>query len=238
MRRRIVFFILLAVLIGVTVWITSAKRTPFTYAQVLYYGQEHLKLVLYAELIAMGLGIPLGVLASRPQFKVLTPVIVGGANAGQSIPSLAVIAIMVPLLGFGFTAVVVALFIYGILPIIRNSYAGLGNIQSALIEASRGMGMTRWQILRRMELPLAIPVIVAGIRISTVIAVGTAELAPLAGAVSLGNITINGVLTRDPLMILQGAAPTAFLAIGLGFILERIESWITPRGLKVPAQGR
>ena len=143
---------------------------------------------------------------------------------------------MVPLIGFGLLPAFIALFIYGLLPILRNSYASMNNINPAIIEAALGMGMTRWQIIRKIELPLALPVIMTGIRISTVVTVGTAELAVLIGVNSLGRITLSGVYAGEPLIIIQGAAPTALLAIVLGFLLERIESWMTPRGLKFKAR--
>jgi len=126
--------------------------------------------------------------------------------------------------------------IYALLPVLRNSYASIKNIDPAIIEAARGMGMTRMQIVRRIELPLARPVIMAGIRISTVITVGTAELAVLVGGTGLGKITLTGVFAREVLIILQGAAPTAAMAITLGFLLERLEQWITPRGLKIETE--
>jgi osmoprotectant transport system permease protein len=187
----------------------------------------------------------LGILVTRPGFKKLATPVIGGASVGQTIPSLAVIAIMAPVLGFGLknilgislpVSAIVALFIYGLLPIVRNSYAGINNIDPAVVEAARGMGMTRGQIARKIELPLALPVIMTGIRISTVITVGTAELAVLVGGKGLGTITLTGVLSMQPLTILQGAAPTAALAITLGFILERIEKLMTSQGLKVKAE--
>ena len=163
---------------------------------------------------------------------------------GQSMPSLAVIAIMAILpfslwvfhFGFNYQTTIVALFIYGLLPILRNSYASMRNIDQSVIEAARGMGMTSWQIIRKIEMPLAIPVIITGIRISMVVTVGTAELAVLVGGKGLGTITFTGVFAREPLLIIQGAAPTAFLAVCLGFLLERLESWMTPRGLKIKTQ--
>ena len=239
MRRWVVLVSLLTILVGLTVWITSIGKvgiySTFTYGDILADGRAHLEMVFIAVLIAVAVGVPLGILVTRPGFTKLSPLVVGGANVGQSIPSLAVIAIMAPLLGFGLRSAIVALFIYGLLPILRNSYAGMRNIDPVVIEAARGMGMTRWQIIRKIELPLARPVIMAGIRISTVITVGTAELAVLVGGAGLGRITLTGVFARQTLLILQGAAPTAFLAISLGFILERIESWMTPRGLKIKA---
>ena len=237
MRRQIVFISLLVLLIGLTAWITSIGKlgiySTFTYGDILTYTKDHLLMVFWAVLIAIAVGVPLGTLVTRPGFTKLSPLVVGVANVGQSIPTLAVIAIMAPLLGFGFQSAIVALFIYGLLPILRNSYASMNNIDPAMIEAARGMGMTRWQIMWKIELPLARPIIMAGIRISTVITVGTAELAVLVGGKGLGTITLTGVFAREVLLILQGAAPTAILAISLGFILERIESRMTPLGLKV-----
>ncbi len=240
MRRWIVLISLLVILIGLTVWTTSLGRigtsTAFTYGDILNATRSHLLLVFVPVLAAIVIVVPLGVLITRPKFNRLAPGVIGAGNVGQSIPSLAVIAIMVPLIGFGLLSAFIALFIYGLLPILRNSYASMNNINPAVIEAARGMGMTHWQIIRKIELPLARPVIMTGIRISTVITVGTAELAVLIGVHSLGRITLAGVFAGEPLIILQGAAPTAFLAIVLGFLLERIESWMTPRGLKIKAR--
>jgi len=209
---------------------------PFTYGVMLKETLRHLWMVLIAEFVVILIGVPLGILVTRPGFRVLTTPIIGGANAGQSIPSLAIVAIMVPLLGMGFWPAIVALSFWGLLPILRNSYAAINNINPAIVEAARGMGMTRVQIARKIELPLALPIIVTGIRISTVVVVGTATLAALIAAGGLGRIILAGVFIGVPLITLQGAAPTAALAIALGFILERIESWITPRGLKVKAE--
>jgi len=237
MRRQFVFAVLLALLIALTVWITSIGQigiySTFTYRDILNDARSHLQMVFTAVLIATAIGVPLGILVTRPGLTKLAPIVVGGGNIGQSIPSLAIIAIMAPLFGFGLQSAIVALVIYGLLPILRNSYASMRSIDPAIVEAARGMGMTRWQIIRGIELPLARPVIMAGIRISTVITIGTAELAVLVGGSGLGRITLTGVLARQPLLILQGAAPTAILAITLGFILERIENRITPRGLKI-----
>jgi len=240
MKRGVVLIILLALLIGLTIWITSIGQLgiyrTFTYGEILHDTKEHLQMVFIAVLIGTAVGVPSGILITRPGFTKLIPPVLGGANIGQSIPSLALIAIMAPLIGFGLKAAVVALFIYGLLPILRNSYVAMRNIDPAMIEAARGMGMTRRQILRRIELPLARPVVIAGIRISTVITVGTAELAVLVGGGGLGRITLTGVFAREPLLILQGAAPTAALAISLGFMIVSIERWLTPRGLKVRAK--
>lgn len=242
MRRYVVLISLLVLLLGLTVWITSLDwikegvYKPFAWADIANCARAHLEMVVIAELIAIAIGVPLGILVTRPAFRKLTIPIIGGANVGQSIPSLAIIAIMAPLLGFGLQSAIVALVIYGLLPVLRNSYIGIRNIDPAIVEAARGMGMSRRQIARRIELPLALPVIMTGIRVSTVVTVGTAELAVLVGGAGLGKITLTGVYTMQPLTILQGAAPTAALAIILGFILARVEGSMTSRGLKVKAE--
>ena len=242
MRRYIVPILLLTLCIALTViitnmeWIKEGVYKPFPWDDVLNCTRAHIEMVLIAESIIIAIGIPLGVLVTRPGFKKLATSVIGSANIGQSIPSLAVIAIMAPILGFGLHSAIVALVIYGLLPVIRNSYAGINNIDQSIVEAARGMGMTRGQIARKIELPLALPVIMAGIRVSTVITVGTAELAVLVGGAGLGRITLTGVFSRQVLTILQGAAPTAALAITMGFVLERIENRMTALGLKVNTQ--
>jgi len=240
MKRSIILFLILAICIGLTIWITSMEKIgfmePFTYGEILKETQRHIYMVLLAEVTVILVGVPLGILVTRRGFKALATPIIGGANAGQSIPSMAIVAIMVPLVGLGFWPAIIALFIWGLLPILRNSYAAINNINPAIVEAARGMGMTKVQIARKIELPLALPVIVTGIRVSTVVVVGTATLAALIAAGGLGRIIMAGVFSGQPLITLQGAAPTAAMAVALGFLLECIESWITPRGLKIKAE--
>jgi len=256
-RRYIILVSVLTLLIGLSVWITNLEwikegvYKPFSWSDVLNCTWSHLWMVLIAESIAIAIGVPLAILVTRPRFAIrlpfgilvnlpdfrkLAPVVVGGANVGQTIPSLALIAIMAPILGFGLNSALVAIVIWGLLPIVRNSYAAINNIDPAIVEAARGMGMTRGQIARKIELPLAMPIIMVGIRISTVITVGTTELAVLVGGAGLGRITLTGVFSMQPLTILQGTALTSAMAIALGFILEYIGRRMTARGLKVKAQ--
>ena len=239
MRREVILVLLLTLLLGITIWVTSLKQIGvyrvFTFGDLFYSAWAHLKMVCVAVVIATSLGVPLGILITRPGFERLVLPVIGGASIGQTIPSLAVIAVMAPVLGFGFRSAVVALVIYGVLPVVRNTYASIRSLDPAVIEAARGMGMTRLQIATRIELPLARPVIMAGIRISTVITVGTAELAVLVGGAGLGKITLTGVFAREALIILQGAAPTAAMAILLGFLLQSVEKWMTPRGVALSA---
>ncbi len=236
MRHQVILVSLLTLLIGATIWITSLGKvgiySTFTYADLVWSAWAHFKMVFIAVIIATAIGVPLGILVTRPGLEKLALPVIAGASVGQTIPTLAVIAIMAPVLGFGLRSAIVALVIYGLLPILRNSYTSIKTIDPAVIEAAKGMGLTRAQIACKIELPLARPVIMAGIRISTVITVGTAELAVLVGGGGLGKITLTGVFAREALIILQGAAPTAAMAIALGFLLERVERWTTPRGLK------
>lgn len=237
MRRRIILVLLLVTFVGLTIWIPTVGKVGiydvFTYADMLSESEYHIRMVGIAELIAIGVGVPLGILVTQPGFKGLSLPVVGLANIGQTVPSFAVIALMAPLLGFTLQSAIVGLFVYGLLPVLRNSYAGINNIDPAIIEAARGMGMARGQIARKIELPLARPVIMAGIRTSTVILVGTAALAVLIGGHGLGRPILTGVFARQPLIVLQGAAATAGMAVILDYLLESLESWMTPRGLKV-----
>jgi len=247
-RRRIVLISLLVVLFGVTIWVTSIGKVgiynAFTYTDILVYSLDHLIMVFWPLLIGTFIGVGMGVLVTRPGFRGLSLPLIGLISMGQAMPSLALIAIMaiLPLsigfftFGFNFQTAVVALLVYGLMPILRNSYASINNIDQAIIESAQGMGMTKWQIFRKIELPMALPVIVTGIRISAVVTVGTAELAVLVGGKGLGTITFTGVFAQQPLLILQGAAPTAILAISIGVILELIENRLTPRGLKIKAR--
>ncbi len=154
---------------------------------------DHLIIIGVAISIALVIGLVIGIYISVPGREALADTVLYLAEIIMTIPSLAVIAIMAPILGFGFQSAIVALFVYGLLPIVRNSYTSIKNIDPAIIEAAKGMGMSRRQIAWRIELPLARPVIITGIRVSTVITVGTAELAVLVGGVGLGKITLTGV---------------------------------------------
>jgi osmoprotectant transport system permease protein len=248
MRRRFVLITVLVILVGITIGVTSVKKagifSMFTYHEIFVHSYDHIVMVFWALIFSVAIGVSLGVLVTRPGFSRLSAPVIGLASIGQSIPSLALIAIIAILpitlwsiqFGFNFQTVVIALVVYGLMPIIRNSYAGISNIDRAIIESARGMGMTKWQIFRKVELPMALPVIVTGIRISSVVTVGTAELAVLVGGKGLGVITFTGVFSMQPLLILQGAAPTAILAILVGVLLEFVENRITSRGLKLRAK--
>jgi osmoprotectant transport system permease protein len=234
--RYIILFILLIFLLIVTFWMTSLKSVGiFKMAppgKIFSAVFQHLQIVLAAELLAIFIGIPVGFIISRPIFKYISPFLVGTANIGQTVPTLAFIGIAGALLGMGYSAAVVALFAYAILPVIRNTYAGIHAVNPAVKEAAKGMGMTKWQVATRIELSLATPVIMAGIRTSTVVNVGTATVAGMIGAGGLGELIVAGIAVRVPQLILQGAAPTAALAIILDTLLGVVEVSLIPKGLR------
>jgi len=232
----------LVILLGITVWMTSLgsvgifKMAPTM--KVLTATTRHLQIVAAAELLAIVVGIPIGFMSTRRTFRFVSPVLIGAANVGQTVPTLAFIGIAGAVLGMGYKAAVVALFVYAMLPIIRNTYAGIRSVDPAVKEAAQGMGMSRWQVTWKVELPLARPVILAGIRTSTVVNVGTAAVAGMIGAGGLGEIIITGIAVRVTQLILQGAAPTAALAVILDALFSGLEELVTPRGLKVLKQAQ
>jgi len=181
---------------------------------------EHLVLVAVAMLIAVALGVPLGVLITRRQR--LGRWVLGFTNVLQTIPSLALFGFLlpVPLLGgIGSRTAIVALALYALLPIVRNTFTGIRDIDPAVIEAARGLGMTDRQLLWHVELPLALGVIVAGIRVATVINVGVATVAAAIGAGGLGVFIFRGLALVDNYIILAGAVPAALLALAADFSL-------------------
>ncbi|MDH6372460.1 glycine/betaine ABC transporter [Paenibacillus sp. VTT E-133280] len=191
----------------------------------------HMQLVLLSMLFAIIVGIALGIMITR--VKPLKGITLGAAGILQTIPSLAMLGFMIPLFGIGMKTAVVALFLYSLLPIIRNTYTGITDVDQSIVEAARGMGMKNWQILFRVQLPLALSVIMAGIRTAAVINVGTATLAAFIGAGGLGEFIFLGIQRNIEALTLLGAIPAAILALILDYLLGLLERVTTPKGLKV-----
>lgn len=158
--------------------------------------------------------------------------VIGVASVLQTIPSLALLGFMIPILGTGKQAALVALTVYGLLPILRNTYTGITKVDPAAIEAGKGMGMTETQILFMVQLPLALSVIIAGIRTSTVLIIGVATIVSLAGAGGLGEFIFRGISVSRGGLILAGAIPAALLALAFDFGIKQIEILATPKGLR------
>lgn len=192
--------------------------------------EEHIFLVLIAMTFATVIAVPLGILLTN--YRKFAEPVIGVTAIAQTIPSLALLGFMLPLVGIGKTNAIIALTIYALLPILRNTYTGILEVDSAIIEAGRGMGMTRWQILYKVELPLALPFIMAGIRTSTVTTIGVATLATFVGAGGLGDIIYRGITMQNSQLILVGAIPAALFAVVTDFILKKFEVWATPVGIR------
>ena len=193
-------------------------------AEILALTGQHVALVLTAAVLAVAIGVPLGVaLTRRPR---LARPVLGFANIVQTIPSLALFGFLIPLPligGIGARTAIVALIVYSLLPILRNTHAGISSVDPAVLEAATGLGMTSGQRLRLVELPLAFPVVLAGVRIAVVVGIGLATIAAAIGAGGLGVLIYRGVATVDHRLILAGAVPAALLALLFDFGLGRIE---------------
>lgn len=182
---------------------------------------QHIQISLVALFIAVIIAMPLGIYLARHQ-KIAEPIIQIAAIL-QTIPSLALLGLLIPLVGIGILPAIIALFIYALLPILRNTYTGIKEVDPALVEASQAMGMNRRKRLFKVELPLAMPVIMAGIRTAMVLIIGTATLAALIGAGGLGDLILLGIDRNDNYLILLGAIPAALLAILFDSILRYLE---------------
>lgn len=193
---------------------------------------EHLTLVAISLGAAIMVAVPLGILAfRRPR---LGQAVLAAAGAAQTIPSLALFVFMIPLVGIGGPPATIALFLYSLLPIIRNTHAGLSGIPASLRESAEALGLPRGTVLRRIELPLAAASIMAGIKTAAVINVGTATLGALIGAGGYGQPILAGIRLADTGLILEGAVPAALLALATQGLFELAERRLVPRGLRLP----
>lgn len=191
----------------------------------------HIGLTCISLFIAVIVGLPLGILIA--QRKGAASVVLGVAGILQTVPSIALLGFMIPLLGIGALPAIAALFLYALLPVIRNTFTGITGVDAAVIEAARGMGMDKWQVLFNVELPLAMPVILAGVRTATVINVGVATLAAYIAAGGLGEFIFGGIALNNTNMILSGAIPAALLAIILDTLLSLVQKMGIARMRKV-----
>ena len=192
---------------------------------------EHLYISIFALVIAMIVAIPLGILLSKREK--LSKVSLTIAGILQTIPTLAVLALMILLFGVGKTPAIIALFLYVLLPILNNTIIGIQNIDPNLREAGRSMGMTNFQLMKDVELPLALSLILSGIRLSSVYVISWATLASYIGAGGLGDFIFNGLALFEPGMIITATILVTALALIVDYCLSRIEKWVVPKGLKI-----
>lgn len=192
---------------------------------------QHLEIATYSTLLVVVIAIPLGVLLTRPAFRRVAPTILAVANSGQAFPAYGLLAGGLFLLSKGTTTVVLCLALFALLPVLRNTMVGLDGVDRSVIEAGRGMGMTRRLVLTRIELPLAVPVILAGVRTAMVLNIGMATLAFLIGGGALGITISSGLkLNQDPVLIV-GAVMVAIVALTFDWLGAVAERYLRPRGL-------
>jgi len=200
-------------------------------SDIIYLSQQHMKLVAISGGLAILIGVPFGLWLSRPRMRGMAESSMQALNIGSTIPTLAVLALAMSFLGIGTVPAIFALWVASLLPIVRNTYAGMLGVPAYLVEASTGMGMRPMQILTGVELPNALFVTFAGIRTALAINVGTAPLAFLIGGGGLGELIFTGIDLNEPGMMLAGAIPTALLAVIVDFAVGSISYFVVPRGV-------
>ena len=227
--------ILLAVL-ALVIWLLTAdlsaiELTTLAPAALWGYTVEHIQLTLLAAVIVLVIAIPLGIALTRKPLRFLTAPVLAIANVGQAAPAIGVVVLLAFWVGFGFWAATLSLVLYAVLPVLRNTMVGLQQVDARLVEAGRGMGMSSAAVLFRVELPLAVPVMLSGVRTALVLLVGTAALATFVNGGGLGILIVTGVnLSLTPVLV-TGALLVALLALLIDWLGRVVEHVARPKGL-------
>ena len=187
---------------------------------------EHLSISMIALLLGIIVAVPLGIVLTR--FPKIADLIIGIASIFQTVPTLALLALMIPIIGIGRFPAIIALFIYSLLPILRNTYIGMNGVSPTVKDAAKGMGMTAFQSIRKAELPLAMPVIMAGIRLSAVYVIAWTSLASYIGAGGLGDFILSGISLYQSDLIFAGTIPVTIMALLADYLLGKVEVYFTP----------
>ncbi|WAP51292.1 ABC transporter permease [Arthrobacter sp. ATA002] len=195
------------------------------------YTVEHLRLTLISAVIVLAVAIPLGILLTRGPLRFLTGPVLAVVNIGQAAPAIGLVVLLAFWLGFGFWTAVAALVLYALLPVLRNTMVGLDSVDARLVEAGRGMGMSATRVLLRVELPLAVPLMLAGIRTALVLLVGTGALATFINGGGLGVLITTGVNLNLPRVLVSGAVTVALLALMVDWVGRLVEYLARPKGL-------
>lgn len=222
--------------LGYVLWYRSTSFTPTEQAALGWDNLQttilaHIKLTVVATLIVVAIAIPLGIALTRPALERIEPLAVNIANIGQAAPAVGLLVLFTFWLGTGFRTAIVGLVVYAILPILQNTIVGLRQVDHRTIEASRGIGYSGSRTLFQVELPLAVPVILNGVRTALVILVGTATLSTFIGATSLGTLITTGVTLFLPKLLVSGAILVGLLALSIDWLGRLVELAATPRGI-------
>lgn len=209
----------------------SIERRNITASHIGQLLVEHVQLVLVSSALVIVLAVPIGVLLTRPRLRAAAVPVVGIANLGQAIPSVGILVLLAITVGTGFEMAVVALVAIAFLSVLRNTMVGISGVDRALIDAARGMGLTKTAVLFTVELPLSVPVILAGVRVALILNVGSAALATYTNAGGLGDLIHAGIALGRMSMLLTGSVLTAVLALALDWLAGVVERVLRPRGL-------
>ncbi|QZQ55398.1 ABC transporter permease [Curtobacterium sp. TC1] len=228
---------ILVVLAGFAIWLATAdltptERTTLNPSDILALTGQHLVLTLQSTVLVLVIGIPLGIVLTRGPLRRASPYVLAVANFGQAAPAVGLIVLLGAWLGLNSWSAVVALVLYAILPVLRNTMIGVQSVDARLVEAGRGMGMSAFSVLMRVELPLAVPVMLSGIRTALVLLVGTASLATFIGAGGLGLLITTGVSLFLPKVLVSGALLVALLALSIDWLGRLVETVARPKGLR------
>lgn len=228
--------ILLLILIGLFAWLytrdlSTTEQVTLGPGELWSMTLEHLYLTVISTVIVLAVGIPLGILLTRGPMRRFSMPITAVVNFGQAAPAVGLIVVFAFWLGFGEAAAIAALVVYAVLPVLRNTMAGLDAVDRSLVEAGRGMGMSSLAVLGRIELPLAVPLILAGVRTALVLVVGTATLGVFVNAGGLGLLITTGVNLSLPRVLITGSILVAILALAVDWIGRVVEHVARPRGL-------
>ncbi len=206
----------------------SLPQTVFPTATVGELVIQHLEVVGISSALTIAIGVPLGIWVTRASGKDFREIVAAGVDFGQTFPPIAVLALMMPLLGFGFAPAIVALSLYGLFPVVSNTVAGLDAVPASVLDAARGMGMGRWRMLRAVEIPLASRVMMGGVRTSVIVNIGTATVAAATGAGGLGSPIFSGINLQNGAFVLEGAVAAALLAVIADAVLAQVEEALAP----------
>ncbi|MFE9726381.1 ABC transporter permease [Streptomyces sp. NPDC005794] len=229
--------VLAVVLVATYLWIThvdldSIAQNSLAGDNVEVRWWQHVRLTAISTFWVLIIAIPLGIALTRRRLKKAAPWVTALANIGQATPAIGLLALLVIWLGIGPSTAIIGMVIYAVLPVLSNTVAGLNSIEPTLVEASRGIGMSAMGTLTKVELPLAVPLILAGVRTALVLNVGTATLATFGGGGGLGDLITSGIQTQRMPVLVLGSVLTVVLALLVDWLASLVELWLTPRGLE------
>ncbi len=240
-RRSLGSYVFMPVIVGVVLLslyfavrnreLDAAEQRRLAFDNIVSLTLDHLKLSIVSTAFVLLIAIPLGIMLTRPFARTITPPAIAFFNIGQAVPSIGLVAIFAIVWTIGFAPMVVALVAYTTLPVLRNTMVGLRQVDDAVIESARGMGMTKLAVLARIELPLAVPVIMAGLRTALTINVGTATLGAFIGVECLGTLIVSGFSGSRPFITIVGGILVAALALLIDYLAGIAEDVLRPRGL-------